>query len=113
MTDRASQLARGIQRYYPRVPREMQILYLSGIERLDGTGAVTSCENSKHLDAARPPARPVSRFYARDSAKLSRPATGGPGSLGVLNIRAEIYKPTEKFGSKINNDIKSPRGVVT
>lgn len=59
MTDRASQRARSVQRYYPRVEREMQILCLSGIERLDGTRALTSCENSKHPDAA----RLASRFY--------------------------------------------------
>jgi len=83
MTDRAIQRARSVQRYYPRVECEMHILCLSGIERLAGTRAVTSCENSKHSDAQ---LALTTYLRAKDSAKLSRPAAGGLGSLGSFNI---------------------------
>lgn len=109
MTDRTSQRARNVQTLLPtRGTRNANALPVGDREsRWDARG-VTSCENSKRPDAARRPLR-VAFFYARDSAKLSRPA-GAPRSLRSFNTRAEIYKPTEKFDSKINNDIKSSGG---
>lgn len=91
----------------------MSIFYLSRIEKADRTRVVTTCENLKHTNTIHRPLL-VAFIHAHkilwNYYEIRRRQTE---SLGSVNIRAEIYKPQEKFGSKINNDVKSFRGVET
>lgn len=72
-------------------------------------GRVRSNELRK-LEASRrsPPPAPRRIFLRARFCKII--AAGAPRSLESFNTRTEIYKPTEKFDSKINNDIKSSGG---